>query len=256
MRSYNLMLVSFSQEVDQDWDYGVSSFYTNIYTNYNVTYLVSKSIVELHGGKVSVYSAGEGTGCTFTMDIPIISCGGTPQDLLSSESQLMQTGLSIRHGSMHRPAVLRRASTWVASKSSGDFSYDIHFPVDTSSMNVLIVDDAALNRKMLSRLIRPRFLQVMEAGDGLHAVDFVRQRITLGESSPPDVILMDFVMPNMDGPTATKEIRALGYSGIIIGVTGNALPADIEYFISNGANKVLTKPLRVEHLFAAIAQAV
>ena len=61
-----------------------------------------------------------------------------------------------------------------------------------------------------------------------------------------DGILMDFVMPNMDGPTATKALRAMGYNGVIIGVTGNQLSADIEHFLECGANKVLMKPLVVE----------
>jgi CheY-like chemotaxis protein len=57
------------------------------------------------------------------------------------------------------------------------------------------------------------------------------------------VIIMDYVMPNVDGPTATKRIRDMGYKGLIFGVTGNALQSDIDYFISQGANTVLTKPL-------------
>ena len=39
-------------------------------------------------------------------------------------------------------------------------------------------------------------------------------------------------MPNMDGPTATREIRASGYTAPIFGVTGNGLSTDIEYFMA------------------------
>ena len=49
-------------------------------------------------------------------------------------------------------------------------------------------------------------------------------------------------MPNMDGPTATKAIRHLGYRGPIFGVTGNALDSDVNYFVQSGANGVLAKP--------------
>ena len=63
-----------------------------------------------------------------------------------------------------------------------------------------------------------------------------------------DVILMDSVMPNKDGPTATRELRELGYVGIIIGVTGNALPEDVAYFKSQGVNEVLPKPMDMKEL--------
>ena len=42
-----------------------------------------------------------------------------------------------------------------------------------------------------------------------------------GHGKPFDAILMDFVMPNMDGPTATRQLRTMGYTGVIFGVTGN-----------------------------------
>ena len=50
-------------------------------------------------------------------------------------------------------------------------------------------------------------------------------------------------MPKMNGPTASKEIRALGYNGPIFGVTGNGLESDINLFMSCGADRVLIKPL-------------
>ena len=66
---------------------------------------------------------------------------------------------------------------------------------------------------------------------------------TAAAAPPYDAILMDFVMPVMDGPTATKAIRAMGYSEPIFGVTGNGMKEDIEHFIAHGATGVLVKPL-------------
>lgn len=45
-------------------------------------------------------------------------------------------------------------------------------------------------------------------------------------------------MPIKDGPTATAELRAKGYTGAIFGVTGNGMASDVEYFINSGADKV------------------
>jgi len=63
---------------------------------------------------------------------------------------------------------------------------------------------------------------------------------------------MDFMMPKMDGPTATRAIRALGYTGIIIGVTGNSSPQDLETFTTSGADLVIPKPLDIDLLVANI----
>lgn len=63
-----------------------------------------------------------------------------------------------------------------------------------------------------------------------------------------DCILMDYSMPNMKGPTATEEIIKLGYQGPIIGITGNLIEDDVDYFIRAGAVRVLAKPLNIESL--------
>ncbi len=54
----------------------------------------------------------------------------------------------------------------------------------------------------------------------------------------------------MDGPTASKEIRALGYTRPIIGCTGNGLESDIRYFTSKGASHVLVKPINLKEFEA------
>eukprot|EP01035_Chromulina_nebulosa_P069568 gene69568-biopygen41157 len=61
---------------------------------------------------------------------------------------------------------------------------------------------------------------------------------------PVNFILMDFIMTSMHGPEAARIMREdLSYRGPIIGLTGNALPEDIDLFVSGGANQVVTKPL-------------
>ena len=55
-------------------------------------------------------------------------------------------------------------------------------------------------------------------------------------------------MPVMDGPTAAKEIRRMGCDVFIVGITGNMLNEDVEYYLSRGANAVLPKPLQMSVL--------
>jgi len=111
---------------------------------------------------------------------------------------------------------------------------------------VLIVDDVPMNRKMLKRLLTSRFYECEEAENGQQAVDMVREAMVAGMSY--DMITMDYQMPVMDGVTATCSIRKLGYTGHIVGVTGNALAEDVDCFLSKGANIVLTKPLSIVKL--------
>ena len=111
---------------------------------------------------------------------------------------------------------------------------------------VLVVDDVPMNRKMLKRLLAARFDECLEAENGQEAVDMVKEAMACGKSF--DFITMDYQMPVVDGVTATCSLRKLGFKGQIIGVTGNALSEDVDTFLANGANFVLTKPLSIQKL--------
>ena len=119
------------------------------------------------------------------------------------------------------------------------------------SYNLLVVDDSRLNRKMLCKILKNEGHTTEEAEDGVIAIQKVKERMANREANCTikgttyDAILMDFIMPNMDGPTATEAICAMGYQGPIFGVTGNALDSDMEYFIKCGAVRIFSKPLDV-----------
>jgi len=117
---------------------------------------------------------------------------------------------------------------------------------------VLVVDDVASNRKMLHRLLQDRCEYSMDAANGAEAVTRIRDSLSRGRHI--DIITMDYQMPVMDGPTATRQIRELGYKGVILGVTGNALEEDTDNFIASGADKVLIKPLRIEAYDKAVME--
>jgi CheY-like chemotaxis protein len=113
--------------------------------------------------------------------------------------------------------------------------------------NVLIVDDSDLTRKMLRKTLQAVGHTCDEAEDGLVAVEKIKNMISSSVASDAgnalyDCILMDFVMPNLDGPSATRQIRNLGYTGPIFGVTGNNVDSDIQMFLKAGASKVFPKP--------------
>ena len=68
-----------------------------------------------------------------------------------------------------------------------------------------------------------------------------------------DVVFIDYVMNTMNGPEAVQIMRRdMKFSGGIIGVTGNALQSDLDYFQQCGADLVITKPLTNKKLMDAI----
>jgi CheY-like chemotaxis protein len=108
-------------------------------------------------------------------------------------------------------------------------------------LSVLIVDDSAMVRRVTSKLLAGLGHSVVEACDGDKAVDLVASGVHF------DVILMDNEMPVMTGVEATQIIRkTLGYKGLILGVTGNALEEDIAEFTAAGVTKVVLKPITKE----------
>jgi CheY-like chemotaxis protein len=116
-----------------------------------------------------------------------------------------------------------------------------------------VVDDSALTRKMLVKTLKAAGHESVEAEDGLKGVGRMEDNLLSDEGARPfDCILMDFVMPVMDGPTATKEIRALGYTAPIFGVTGNCLDFDIKRFKDCGATEVFAKPFRIDRFHEAM----
>mmetsp|Transcript_985 Transcript_985/g.1324 ORF Transcript_985/g.1324 Transcript_985/m.1324 type:complete len:276 (-) Transcript_985:178-1005(-) len=123
-------------------------------------------------------------------------------------------------------------------------------------VHILVVDDSHLNRKIVRRILQSATdifpeLTIIEADDGITAIEEVKKHRDMGIEF--DFILIDFIMLTMNGPVASKILReSLGYKGVMIGITGNALPADIETFLTSGANEVLIKPLTRKKLLDPI----
>ena len=107
---------------------------------------------------------------------------------------------------------------------------------------VLVVDDAASNRKIVCRMLRQRGFECDEAKDGKECLAIVESK---SSQSYYACILMDFEMPVMNGPDATVQLRQRGYVAPIFGLTGNVMVDDIEHFLRCGADHVLAKPFRV-----------
>mmetsp|Transcript_10355 Transcript_10355/g.14257 ORF Transcript_10355/g.14257 Transcript_10355/m.14257 type:complete len:826 (+) Transcript_10355:1774-4251(+) len=233
---------------------------------------IAKGIVNLHGGIISATSEGQGTGATFTVELPVVRA-------LSADARSKQNSHSQNndHGSL----------------LLGGDSLSLQDPFDRIVVrNVLVVDDAPLNRKMLCRLLTNIGCKCMEFCNGYECVEMMRNKLQRSQSASNskkltlmnvdnefsemdeqihskgsnhnniedfydddtaiDLILMDFEMPVKKGPEACAELRAMGVDCLIVGVTGNVLQADIDYYVSMGAQSVVAKPFSLVKLMETL----
>ena len=121
-------------------------------------------------------------------------------------------------------------------------------------LRLLLVEDNDLNAEIAQTMLEDEGAQVTVAENGKRAVERF-------QSSLPgtfDAILMDVMMPVMDGLTATRAIRALDRPDAatvpILAMTANAFKEDAEKCFAAGMNAHLTKPLRPEEMVRAIAR--
>ncbi|MDR1164698.1 MAG: response regulator [Deltaproteobacteria bacterium] len=111
---------------------------------------------------------------------------------------------------------------------------------------ILLVEDNEVNQLVASKILGNAGLRVTIAGDGSVAVEKVRE-------NKYDLVLMDIQMPVMDGLTATKTIRELGFSELpIVAMTAHAMSSDRELSLKAGMNDHVNKPINVKELFQTL----
>jgi CheY-like chemotaxis protein len=117
-------------------------------------------------------------------------------------------------------------------------------------LTVLLVDDNRLNQLVAAGTLKKLLYNVEIVESGAKAVEACT-------TSTFDAVLMDIMMPDMDGYEATKRIRAIeadrGAPPVpIIGVSARAMDGDRENALAAGLDDYLTKPLREEELKAVL----
>ncbi len=178
-----------------------------------------KRIIELHGGQVFVTSE-VGVGSSFMLDLPC-SMALVPLPPPQDSSNHI------------RPEV-----------SSADAE-------EEASPLILLAEDNEDNVRTFSSYLRAKGYHLLLAGNGQDAID-------LAQSETPDLILMDIQMPGMDGIEAMQHIRLdpTLRDIPIIALTALAMKGDRERCLEAGANKYLSKPVKLKQLEATIQQAI
>ena len=120
-----------------------------------------------------------------------------------------------------------------------------------SPLKILLVEDNPINQKVASRVLEKAGHSVTIAGNGAEAITHV-------SDTEFDIVLMDVMMPEMDGISATVAIREseLGTDRHlpIVALTANAMDGDREKCLEAGMDGYVSKPIQPPILFQEIAQ--
>jgi PAS domain S-box-containing protein len=178
---------------------------------------ISKGFAEALGGGIDVTSE-LGVGSVFTATINAGSLEGV---------------------SLFRPSL----ADFELTADDNQDRLAIHLP----NMRVLVVDDGIENRQLMCLILEEAGAVFSTAENGLEAI----QKATTEDW---DVILMDMQMPVMDGYTATRKLRAQGYTKPIVALTAHAMQGAEQECRDAGCSGFITKPINFDRLVTLLAQ--
>ncbi len=112
---------------------------------------------------------------------------------------------------------------------------------------ILVVDDDRVSRSVSIHFLKPLGFELKEASNGQEAIEIVRQWL-------PDFILMDMLMPEVDGFEATRQIKQMLNSKkiVIVAVSASVLEPERRKSLQVGSNDFITKPVNIEELLECL----
>jgi signal transduction histidine kinase/AmiR/NasT family two-component response regulator/HAMP domain-containing protein len=203
---------------------------------------ISKELARMLGGKIEVASE-VGVGSVFTLLLPdelspVAAAAARVLPRAATEPTLPPPDRPARGNPILRAAPGGSAGVRVAPVLAG--------------ATVLIVDDDVRNVFALTSALELHGLTVLYADNGADGIKLLTQHPEV------DVVLMDAMMPDLDGNETTRRIRALpqGHDLPVVFLTAKAMPGDRESSLAAGATEYVTKPVDLDELLAIMASCV
>ncbi|CCF56997.1 hypothetical protein KAFR_0B06990 [Kazachstania africana CBS 2517] len=154
---------------------------------------------------------------------------------------------SQQQGVVHQADSMMNISnnTTISPPVKSEESLDLNNIVLRKGFHVLLVEDDAISIQLCSKFLRKYGCTVEVVTDGLSAISTL-------EKFRYDLVLMDIVMPNLDGATATSIIRSFDNQTPIIAMTGNIEDQDLITYLQHGMNDILAKPFTRDDLHSML----
>jgi signal transduction histidine kinase/CheY-like chemotaxis protein/Asp-tRNA(Asn)/Glu-tRNA(Gln) amidotransferase C subunit len=207
---------------------------------------ITKKLVEMMGGKLHAESTlGQGSVFWTALDLPEM------WDMV--ETQSLEKPLIIGYEILPKEKWQTENGTGKENTETGERRKGPRASIITDyqspSFKVLVVDDKSLNRTVLADLLTPLGFEVIQAGDGKEGLDKAYEL-------RPDLILMDLMMPVMDGFEATRQIKQIPELADvpIIAASASVFEHHQQESLNVGCSNFIGKPIHEDELLALMSQ--
>ena len=204
---------------------------------------ISKELARILGGRIEV-SSELGTGSVFTLLLP-----DELPSMTAAAARMLPRSLPGAPITPELPAPPRVDQPILRPGTAAGAAVGNRPTPELAGATVLIVDDDVRNVFALTSALELRGLHVLYSDNGAEGIRL------LTEHPEVDVVLMDAMMPGMDGNETTRRIRALpqGRDLPVVFLTAKAMPGDRESSLAAGATEYVTKPVDLDDLLALMA---